>query len=79
MYSVVEALRTEWFRSRQRYTQLEEELKILKREMVMTVQEFGARAEIWGFKSRWEDAKPGMAEYAVQKSWFYSQLQKDAI
>lgn len=75
------ALKTEWFRARQRYLQWEEELKILKREMVMIIRDFGTRSEIWKFKSECqvESASVGMVQYARRKSWFYQKLKDDAI
>ncbi|KAG9095012.1 hypothetical protein FS749_011297 [Ceratobasidium sp. UAMH 11750] len=75
----VEALRVEWFRSRQRYMQWEDELKLLKREMVMTIRDFETRARAWDFKSKCDSLQPGMAEYAARKSWFFSELKTDAM
>ncbi|EUC58248.1 hypothetical protein RSOL_241280, partial [Rhizoctonia solani AG-3 Rhs1AP] len=74
-----EALRTEWFRARQRYKQWEEELKLLKREMVMTIRQFSSYFNIWLFKSNCEGLTPGMSEYAARKSDFYFELQAEAI
>ncbi|CAE6442510.1 unnamed protein product [Rhizoctonia solani] len=73
-----ETLKTEWFRARQRYRQWEEELKIIKREMVMTIRSYEDRAAVWDVKSKGDPLTEGMAEYAARKSYHYSRLEKDA-
>lgn len=77
------ALKTEWFRARQRYMQWEEELKILKREMIMTIRDFSIRSEIWKAKADLQSSSGlvtfGSIEYARRKSDFYAQLRQDAL
>ena len=57
--------------------QWEEELKLLKREMVMAARDFQTRQEVWKFKSRSFSRAPGMKEYAAQKSNFFAKLGAD--
>jgi hypothetical protein len=57
--------------------QWEEELKLLKREMVMAARDFQTRQKIWRFKSQSFDLAPGMREYAAQKSNFFARLGAD--
>ncbi|CAE7184298.1 unnamed protein product [Rhizoctonia solani] len=45
-------LKTEWFRSRERYKRWEEQLVLTKREMVMTIRSFQRYQELWEWKSR---------------------------
>ncbi|EUC54721.1 hypothetical protein RSOL_068660 [Rhizoctonia solani AG-3 Rhs1AP] len=73
-----EALKTEWFRARQRYRQWEEELKLVKREMVMTVRSYEHRASVWDRKSQANSLNNGMAEYAARRSDYFSRLAKGA-
>ncbi|CAE6473742.1 unnamed protein product, partial [Rhizoctonia solani] len=47
----VEGLKTEWFRSRERYKRWKEQLILLKREMVMTIRSFQKYEELWTWKS----------------------------
>lgn len=76
-YMAFLALRVEWFRARQRYLQWEEELKLLKREMVMAARDFLTKQKVWHFKSQSFDLAPGMREYAAQKSDFFARLRAD--
>jgi hypothetical protein len=54
--------------------QWEEELKLLKQEMVMAARDFQTRQQVWDFKSRSPNLAPGMMEYAAQKSDFFAKL-----
>ncbi|KAG8723585.1 hypothetical protein FRC09_002677, partial [Ceratobasidium sp. 395] len=49
--STVAAMKVEWFRARARFTRWEEELKLLKREMVMSYRSFKTYESIWEFKA----------------------------
>ncbi|QRV77073.1 hypothetical protein RhiJN_05088 [Ceratobasidium sp. AG-Ba] len=73
-----QTLKVEWFRTRERYKRWEEELKLLKREMVMSYRSFKTYEKIWEFKAEHSaSALPrvvGMAEYAYAKSDFFRQL-----
>ncbi|QRW25950.1 Transposase family Tnp2 protein [Rhizoctonia solani] len=73
----IDALKVEWFRARQRYIQWEEELKFLKREMVMALNGFQYERREWESKSLQPGLASGMAEYARQKADFYEQLSVD--
>ncbi|CAE7088251.1 unnamed protein product [Rhizoctonia solani] len=69
----VTALKTEWFRSRERYKRWEEELVILKREMVMSIRTFLKFQELWEWKSVNRGVTPGMRAYACGRARFYAQ------
>ncbi|CUA75567.1 Bifunctional uridylyltransferase/uridylyl-removing enzyme [Rhizoctonia solani] len=69
----INVLRTEWFRSRERYKRWQEQLVLLKREMVMGIRSNVKQREIWNWKAEQPStsATPGMASYALAKSeWF---------
>ena len=67
------ALKTEWFRSRERYKCWEEELILLKREMVMTIRSFLKFQELWTWKASRLDITPGMRAYAYGRARLYAQ------
>lgn len=71
---VLVALKIEWFRSRERYRRWAEELKLIKRDMVLTFNSFQSLKQIWHFKSTSTRNLPGMAEYAAKKAHFYGEL-----
>ncbi|KAG9085635.1 hypothetical protein FS749_004267 [Ceratobasidium sp. UAMH 11750] len=71
---VVEALKPEWFRSRERWKRWEEQLVLLKREMVMAIRSFRKLREIWLWKSERDNSTPGMKAYARKRSAFYAEL-----
>jgi hypothetical protein len=73
------ALRVEWFRARQRYVQWEEELKLLKRDMIMAMRGFESRQAMWTHKAQLTSQVPGMAEYAARKSDFYRKLKEGIV
>jgi hypothetical protein len=73
------ALRTEWFRSRERYKRWEEHLVLLKREMVMTTRTFRKRQEVWSWKASAHCPRPGMRVYALRQSRFYRELAERAL
>ncbi|GAB1525785.1 hypothetical protein RhiTH_008951 [Rhizoctonia solani] len=73
----IDALKVEWFRARQRYIQWEEELKLLKREMVMALNGFQYERQQWECRSLQPGLVPGVAEYARKKADFYDQLSID--
>ncbi|CAE6527007.1 unnamed protein product [Rhizoctonia solani] len=75
----VNALRTEWFRSRERYKRWEEQLVLLKREMTMTLRTFRSREEIWKWKAESGTPTPGMRSYALKQSEFYGELARRAL
>ncbi|KAG9097028.1 hypothetical protein FS749_007238 [Ceratobasidium sp. UAMH 11750] len=75
----IDALKVEWFRARQRATQWEEELKFLKREMVMTLNSFRHNQRLWEVKSQQDNLPMGMSEYAARKSQFFKRLADDAF
>ncbi|KAG8717463.1 hypothetical protein FRC08_007395 [Ceratobasidium sp. 394] len=75
----VEALKVEWFRARQRYLQWEEELKIVKREMVMSLKSFQHSQRLWEARGRQIGLSRGMAEYAIRKARFFEQLATDVL
>ncbi|KAG8723743.1 hypothetical protein FRC09_001950 [Ceratobasidium sp. 395] len=73
------ALRTEWFRSRERYRRWEEQLVLLKREMVMTMRSFLIRDGIWKLKAGSMNLRPGMQGYALRQSGFYGEHARRAL
>lgn len=68
------ALRTEWFRSRECFKCWEEQLVLLKREMVMVIRTFLKCKEIWQWKARSGDPTPGIRVYALRQGQFYEEL-----
>ncbi|KDN41115.1 hypothetical protein RSAG8_07669, partial [Rhizoctonia solani AG-8 WAC10335] len=67
----INVLRTEWFRSRERYKRWQEQLVLLKREMVMGIRSNLKQREIWKWKAEQPSATAGMASYALARSeWF---------
>ncbi|QRV98270.1 hypothetical protein RhiJN_26289 [Ceratobasidium sp. AG-Ba] len=75
---MIDALKVEWFRARQRAKQWEEELILLKREAVMTLKSFQHEQREWNERSKQAGLPPGMAEYASRKSKFFEKLASDA-
>ncbi|EUC58285.1 hypothetical protein RSOL_246680, partial [Rhizoctonia solani AG-3 Rhs1AP] len=75
----VNALRVEWFRSRERYKRWHEQLILLKREMTMTLRTFRTREEIWKWKAHNGNIPPGMRCYALKQSKFYGALAHRAL
>lgn len=72
-------MRTEWFRSRERYKRWEEQLVLLKREMVMAARDLLKRKEIWSWKASRENCTPGMTVYATKKAKFFQKLSKELL
>ncbi|KAG9088007.1 hypothetical protein FS749_002497 [Ceratobasidium sp. UAMH 11750] len=70
----VNALKTEWFRSRERFKRWNEQLVFLKREMVMTIRSFQKYQELWDWRSKNGPSTPGMQVYARRKSRFFGEL-----
>ncbi|CUA73170.1 hypothetical protein RSOLAG22IIIB_10613 [Rhizoctonia solani] len=67
----ISILRKEWFRSRERYKRWEEQLILLKREMVMGIRSFLKHREIWTWKAAQPNTTPGMQVYALARAeWF---------
>ncbi|QRV98242.1 hypothetical protein RhiJN_26261 [Ceratobasidium sp. AG-Ba] len=75
---MIDALKVEWFRARQRAKQWEEELILLKREVVMALKSFQHEQREWDERSKQAGLPPGMAEYASRKSKFFEKLASDA-
>ncbi|KAG8719736.1 hypothetical protein FRC09_010686 [Ceratobasidium sp. 395] len=75
----VQALKTEWFRSRERFRRWEEQLVLLKREMVMTIRSFLIRDGIWKLKAGSVGSSPGMQGYALRQSGFYGEHARRAL
>ncbi|EUC59889.1 hypothetical protein RSOL_331780, partial [Rhizoctonia solani AG-3 Rhs1AP] len=73
---LIEALRVEWFRARQRARQWEEELILLKRDMLMALRSFEVNASRWQWKSQVADLELGMGEYAARQAQFYQKLKE---
>ncbi|KAG8695943.1 hypothetical protein FRC11_001090 [Ceratobasidium sp. 423] len=67
----INVLRTEWFRSRERYKRWQEQLILLKREMVMGIRYNLKQREIWKWKAEQPGVTAGMMSYGLTKSeWF---------
>ncbi|QRV87046.1 hypothetical protein RhiJN_15064 [Ceratobasidium sp. AG-Ba] len=77
-YIIFLALKVEWFRARQRARQWEEELMIIKRELVMTLNSFQHEQRKWTERSKQPGLAMGMSEYALKKAKFYEQLAYEA-
>ncbi|KAG8790698.1 hypothetical protein FRC12_011257 [Ceratobasidium sp. 428] len=75
----LEALKTEWFRSRERYRCWREQLVLLKREMTMAIRTFLMREEVWKWKAHSRHSTPGMRGYALKQSRFYGKLAIRAL
>ncbi|KAG8744966.1 hypothetical protein FRC12_014689 [Ceratobasidium sp. 428] len=75
----VEALKTEWFRSRERYRRWEEQLVLLKREMTMAIRTFRTREDVWKWRGESGSATPGMRGYAIRQSRFFGELARRAL
>ncbi|KAG9091968.1 hypothetical protein FS749_016111 [Ceratobasidium sp. UAMH 11750] len=75
---MIDALKVEWFRARQRAVQWQEELMLLKREIVMTFNTFQHEQREWHTRSKQPGLSPGMSEYAARKAWFFERLASDA-
>lgn len=73
------ALRVEWFRARQRSVQWEEELKLLKRDMIMSMRGFDFRQCMWHERAAVTGLPSGMSEYAARQSNFYRKLKDDVV
>ncbi|KAG9125670.1 hypothetical protein FRC07_006686 [Ceratobasidium sp. 392] len=75
---LAQTMKVEWFRARERFKRWEEELKLLKREMVMSYRSFKTYESIWKFKAdscaNNVPVTPGMSEYAYARSNFFRQL-----
>ncbi|KAG9094870.1 hypothetical protein FRC07_011189, partial [Ceratobasidium sp. 392] len=74
---MIDALKVEWFRARQRATQWQEELILLKREMAMTLNTFRHEQREWEARSGQSGLFPGMREYATRKVAFFARLASD--
>ncbi|CAE6424075.1 unnamed protein product [Rhizoctonia solani] len=74
-----EDLKTEWFRSRERYKRWEEQLVLTKREMVMSIRSFQRYQELWEWKSRCPGVTEGMRAYANGQCNFYSELANQML
>ncbi|KAG8793302.1 hypothetical protein FRC12_003177 [Ceratobasidium sp. 428] len=69
----LEALKTEWFRSRERYKRWREQLVLLKREMTMAIRTFRKWEAVWKWKAQSRHSTPGMRAYAFKQSRFYGE------
>ncbi|KAG9124040.1 hypothetical protein FRC07_013102, partial [Ceratobasidium sp. 392] len=74
---MIDALKVEWFRARQRANQWREELMILKREIAMTLNTFQYEQRQWEARGKQQGLSPGMAEYATRKACFFARLAFD--
>ncbi|KAG8698163.1 hypothetical protein FRC08_006096 [Ceratobasidium sp. 394] len=70
----IEALKTEWFRSRERFKRWDEQLVLTKRKMVMTIRSFQSHQDIWEWKACNGQATPGMRAFACRRSRFFAEL-----
>ncbi|KAG8686308.1 hypothetical protein FRC08_012573 [Ceratobasidium sp. 394] len=75
----INALRTEWFRSRERYKRWWEQLVLLKREMTMAIRTFRKREEVWRWKAQAARSTPGMRGFALKQGRFYGELACRAL
>ncbi|KAG9082392.1 hypothetical protein FRC06_005092, partial [Ceratobasidium sp. 370] len=75
-----QAMKVEWFRSRERFRRWEEELKLLKREMVMSYRSFKTYQDIWAFKALPSSSEgQGMSQYALARSTFFRKLAEQLL
>ncbi|KAG8697453.1 hypothetical protein FRC08_006518 [Ceratobasidium sp. 394] len=75
----IQALKTKWFRSRERFKRWDEQLVLTKREMVMSIRSFQSHQEIWEWKARNGQATPGMRAYACRRSRFFAALARQML
>ncbi|KAG8724654.1 hypothetical protein FRC09_016008 [Ceratobasidium sp. 395] len=75
----VDALKTEWFRSRECYRRWDEQLVITKCKMVMTIRSFQSHQDILEWKSRNGQATPGMRAWACRRSRFFADLSRQML
>lgn len=54
-------------------------MKLLKKDMIMTMRGFESRQAMWSYKAQIASQPPGMAEYAARKSDFYRKLKNNII
>ncbi|KAG9092290.1 hypothetical protein FRC06_000161 [Ceratobasidium sp. 370] len=80
---LAQTMKVEWFCARERFKRWEEELKLLKREMVMSYRSFKTYESIWKFKADSSAGTtpivPGSAEYALARSDFFGRLADGVI
>ncbi|KAG8712927.1 hypothetical protein FRC09_019313 [Ceratobasidium sp. 395] len=80
---LAKTMKVEWFRARARFTRWEEELKLLKREMVMSYRSFKTYQSIWKFKAEMcamdGASAAGKAQYAYARSNFFRQLAEGVL
>ncbi|QRV77084.1 hypothetical protein RhiJN_05099 [Ceratobasidium sp. AG-Ba] len=72
----IDSLKTEWFRSRERFKRWDEQLVLLKREMVMSVRSFRRYEELWKWRATNGQPSLGMSAYALKQSTFFGELAR---
>ncbi|QRV85335.1 elongator complex protein 1 [Ceratobasidium sp. AG-Ba] len=72
----IDSLKTEWFRSRERFKRWDEQLVLLKREMVMSVRSFRRYEELWKWRATNGQPSLGMSAYALKRSAFFGELAR---
>jgi hypothetical protein len=73
------ALRTEGFRSHERFRRWKEQLVLGKRDMTMALRTFRMREDVWLWKARSSCTTAGMRSYAHKQSLFYRELAQRAL
>ncbi|QRV97910.1 hypothetical protein RhiJN_25929 [Ceratobasidium sp. AG-Ba] len=75
----IDVLKTEWFWSRERFKRWNEQLILLKREMIMSIRLFRQYQGLWEWKARNGQPSPGMRSYALKRSTFFGQLARQML
>ncbi|KAG8771069.1 hypothetical protein FRC12_003872 [Ceratobasidium sp. 428] len=72
----VDALRTEWFRAKEQYKRFDEQLVLVKREMILSIGSFRKHAELWEWRAANGCTAPGMQVYVIRRSRFFTELAR---
>ncbi|KAG8711370.1 hypothetical protein FRC09_020640 [Ceratobasidium sp. 395] len=72
----VDALQTEWFRARERFNRWDEQLVLVKREMILSVRSFQKYQELWEWRGSNGCPTPSMRVYALRRSRFFAELAR---
>ncbi|QRV97095.1 hypothetical protein RhiJN_25114 [Ceratobasidium sp. AG-Ba] len=75
----IDTLKTEWFRSRERFKRWNEQLVLLKREMIMSIRSFRQYQDLWEWKASNGQPSPGMRSYALKRSAFFGKLARQML
>ncbi|KAG8711643.1 hypothetical protein FRC09_020500 [Ceratobasidium sp. 395] len=72
----VDALQPEWFRARERFRRWDEQLVMVKREMILSIRSFQKYQELWEWRASNGCPTPGMQVYAIRRSRLFAELAR---